>query len=74
MNMGIAKIVGILLIAAGALGLVYGGFSYTKETHSAKLGPMVLQVQEKETVYVPVLLSVGAIALGVFLLVAFRNK
>jgi hypothetical protein len=72
--MGIAKIVGILLIAAGALGLIYGGFSYTKETHSAKLGPMVLQVQEKETVYVPVLLSVGAIALGVFLLVAFRNK
>lgn len=72
--MGIAKIVGILLIAAGALGLAYGGFSYTKETHSAKLGPMVLQVQEKETVYVPVLLSVGAIALGVFLLVAFRNK
>ncbi|OGA58097.1 MAG: hypothetical protein A3G81_24835 [Betaproteobacteria bacterium RIFCSPLOWO2_12_FULL_65_14] len=72
--MGIAKIVGIVLIAAGALGLAYGGFSYTKETHSAKLGPMVLQVQEKETVYVPVLLSVGAIALGVFLLVAFRNK
>ncbi len=72
--MGIAKIVGIVLIAAGALGLAYGGFSYTKETHSAKLGPMVLQVQEKETVYVPVILSAGAIALGVFLLVAFRNK
>ena len=72
--MGIAKIVGILLIAAGALGLVYGGFSYTKETHSAKLGPMVLQVQERETVYVPVLVSAGAIALGVFLLLAFRNK
>ncbi|TAK83911.1 MAG: hypothetical protein EPO20_16365 [Betaproteobacteria bacterium] len=72
--MGIAKIVGILLIAAGALGLAYGGFSYTKETHSAKLGPMVLQVQEKETVDVPVLVSAGAIALGVFLLLGFRNK
>jgi hypothetical protein len=74
MTMGIAKIIGILLIAAGALGLIYGGFSYTKETHSAKLGPIVLQVQEKETVYVPILLSAGAIALGVFLLAAFRNK
>ncbi|HXM84140.1 MAG TPA: hypothetical protein VN929_19785 [Burkholderiales bacterium] len=72
--MGIAKIIGILLIAAGALGLIYGGFSYTKETHSAKLGPIVLQVKEKETVYVPIILSVGAIALGVLLLVAFRNK
>jgi len=74
MTMGIAKIIGILLIAAGALGLIYGGFTYTKETHSAKLGPIVLQVKEKETVYVPIILSAGAIALGVLLLVAFRNK
>jgi len=72
--MAIAKIIGILLIAAGALGLIYGGFTYTKDTHSAKLGPIVLQVQEKETVYVPIIASAGAIALGVLLLVAFRNK
>jgi len=72
--MGIAKIIGILLIAAGALGLIYGGFTYTKETHSAKLGPIVLQVQEKETVYVPIILSAAAIGLGVLPLVAFRNK
>ena len=70
----VAKIVGILLIAAGTLGLIYGGFTYTKETHSAKLGPIVLQVQEKETVYVPIILSAAAIALGAFLLVAFRSK
>ena len=72
--MGIARIIGILLIAAGALGLIYGGFSYTTDTHSAKLGPIVLQVQERETVYVPVILSAGAIGLGVLLLVVFRNK
>jgi hypothetical protein len=72
--MGIARTIGILLIAAGALGLIYGGFTYTKETHSAKLGPIVLQVQEKETVYVPIILSAAAIGLGVLLLVAFRNK
>lgn len=72
--MGIAKIVGVLLVAAGALGLIYGGFTYTKETHSAKLGPIVLQVKEKETVYVPIILSAGAIALGVLLLLAFRSK
>jgi TRAP-type C4-dicarboxylate transport system permease small subunit len=72
--MGIAKIIGVLLIAAGALGLIYGGFSYTTETHRAKLGPIVLQVQERETVYVPIILSAAAIALGAFLLLAFRNK
>jgi len=74
MTMGIAKIIGILLIAAGALGLIYGGFTYTKETHSAKLGSIVLEVKEKETVYVPIILSAGAIGLGVLLLVVFRNK
>lgn len=72
--MGIARIVGILLIAAGALGLVYGGFSYPKESHSAKLGPLVLQMQERETVTVPVLVSAGAIALGLVLLLAFKPK
>ena len=74
MTMGIAKIVGTLLIVGGALGLAYGGFTYTKETHSAKLGPVVLQVQERETVYVPIILSAAAIGLGLILLVAFRSK
>ena len=72
--MGIARILGILLIAAGALGLAYGGFSYTSDTHSAKLGPIVLEVQERETVYVPIVVSAAALALGVLLLVAFRRK
>lgn len=72
--MSIQKIIGIVLIAAGVLGLIYGGFSYTKETHTAKLGPLELRVQEKETVIVPVIVSAGAIALGAFLIVAGRNK
>ena len=72
--MSATKIIGILLIMAGVLGLIYGGFSYTKETHTAKLGPLAITVQEKETVMVPVIASVGAIAIGVFLLVAGRNK
>jgi hypothetical protein len=72
--MGIAKLFGILLIVAGAAGLAYGGFTYTKDSHSAKLGPIVVQVQERETVFVPVALSVGAIALGLVLLVAFRSR
>ena len=71
--MSIARTIGILLIAAGALGLIYGGFSYAKDRHSAKLGPIVLEVQERETVYVPIIVSTAALALGVLLL-GFRNK
>ena len=68
------KLIGIILIAAGCLGLVYGGFSYTKETTGVKLGPIELKVQEKETVAVPLIVSAGAIAIGVFLLVAAGRK
>jgi hypothetical protein len=73
--MGTAKmVIGSLLIAAGALGLAYGSFSYTKDSHSATLGPIVVQVQERGTFDVPLVLSGGAIVLGVLLLVAFRSK
>lgn len=68
------KIIGIILIAAGCLGLAYGGFSYTRETTGLKLGPIEVKVEEKETVAVPLLVSAGAIAIGVFMLVAVGRK
>lgn len=66
--MDVVKIVAIVLIAAGILGLVYGGFSYVKETHQAALGPIELSVQEKQMVSVPVWTGVGAIVIGGVLL------
>lgn len=63
------RLVAILLIVAGALGLAYGGFSYTKEDTAVKLGPLELKVQQKETVNVPVWAGLGAIGVGVLLLV-----
>ena len=63
------KLIGIALIAAGTLGLIYGGFSYTKEKHEAKVGPLRFSVQQKEAVNVPVWVGAGAIAVGVLLLV-----
>jgi TRAP-type C4-dicarboxylate transport system permease small subunit len=63
-EMSAVKIVGIVLIVAGILGLLYGGFSYTKETHQAKIGPLELSVKDKERVNVPVWAGVGAIVVG----------
>jgi len=71
--MNTAKLIGIILIVVGGLGLAYGGFSYTKETTGLKLGPLELKVQEKETINVPLIVSAGVMALGVFLLVAGRK-
>jgi len=58
------KIVAVLLIAAGIVGLVYGGFTYTKSTHDAKIGPLELSIKDKETVNVPVWAGVVAILVG----------
>ena len=72
--MSAVKIVGIVLIVAGVLGLLYGNFSYTKETHQAKIGPLELKVKEKETVNVPTWAGVAAIVIGGVLLVVPLKK
>jgi drug/metabolite transporter (DMT)-like permease len=72
--MNAAKLVGIVLIVAGVLGLVYGGFSYTKDTDAVKLGPLELSVKQKETVNVPVWAGIGAIVVGAALLVLGGKK
>jgi hypothetical protein len=71
--MNATRIVGIVLIVAGVLGLIYGGFSYTKDETQAKLGPFELKMQNKETVNVPVWASVAAIAVGGVLLFVGRK-
>ena len=68
------KLVGIILIVLGALGIVYGGFSYTKDTTAVKLGPLELKVQEQETVNVPLWAGIGAIVVGGALLVMGGKK
>lgn len=72
--MNTVRIAAIVLIVAGMLGLVYGSFSYTKETHKAKLGPIELSVKDQETVNVPVWAGVGAIVIGGVLLLLGGKK
>ncbi|MGZ5032528.1 MAG: hypothetical protein ACXWAC_04970 [Usitatibacter sp.] len=72
--MGPLRIAGIVLIIAGALALAYGGFSYTKETHKAEIGPLNLTVQEKDRVNVPQWAGIASIVAGVVLLVVGKNK
>ena len=72
--MGGIRIVAIVLIAAGVLALVYGGFTYTKETHEMKIGPIELSVKDKETVNIPIWAGVGAVVIGGLLLVFGSRK
>ena len=61
------RILAVALIVLGALGLAYGSFSYTKETHEAQVGPLQLTVKDRETINVPVWAGIGAVAVGVAL-------
>jgi hypothetical protein len=63
------KVIAIVLVIAGILGLVYGGFSYTKDTTVVKLGPLEVSAKEKQTVNMPMWAGVSAIVAGGLLLV-----
>jgi len=64
------RILGIALVVAGTLALIYGGFTYTRDRHDVKLGPIQFSVKEEERVNVPIWAGAGAIAVGALLLLA----
>ena len=72
--MNAVKGIALALVVAGILSLVYGGFSYTRETHEAKLGPIEFSVTDRERVDIPVWMGVGAILIGGALLVFGGSK
>lgn len=72
--MNSVKMAAIALMVAGVLGLVYGGFSYTKETHHADMGPIHMTVNERERVNVPMWAGIAAIAIGGGLLLVGGRK
>jgi len=72
--MNATKIAAIVLIVAGILGLVFGGFSYTKNTHEAKLGPIELSVKDRQSINIPVWAGVAGIVAGGALLLFSRKK
>lgn len=71
--MNATKGIAVVLIVLGILALVYGGFSYTKETHEAKLGPIEFSVKDKERVNIPMWAGIGAIVIGGVLLLGKKS-
>ena len=72
--MNTVNIAAIVLIVAGVLGLTFGGFTYTKDTHNADLGPIHMTMSERERVNVPMWAGIGAILVGGGLLVMGRRR
>ena len=63
-----AKLVAIALIVLGALGLAYGGFTYTKDRHTADIGALHVTLDERARVNVPMWAGLGAVLVGVLVL------
>lgn len=72
--MNTTKIAAIVLVIAGVLALAYGGFTYTKDTHDVKVGPVEFSIEEKKTVNIPIWAGIGAILVGGFLLIGGNRK
>lgn len=72
--MNALKVLAILLIVGGVFGLAYGGFNYTKETHSTDIGPLHLEVKEEERVNIPLWVGIGAVVGGALLLLGMSRK
>jgi hypothetical protein len=72
--MNTVKLMAIVLIVVGLLGASYGGFSYTKQTHEASIGPLKLQVVEQERVNIPLWAGLGLAVFGAVLLVAGSRR
>ena len=72
--MGLQRVFGILFLVLGVLGLAYGGFSYTKETHKASIGSLELSVDEKKTVNIPLSVGIGFLVVGGLLLLIPRKQ
>jgi uncharacterized membrane protein len=67
------KLVGIILLVGGLVGLLFGHFEYTKETHEGQIGPFKFSIAEKETAVIPSWASVAVIVAGVVLLIVDRK-
>lgn len=72
--MNTIKMLAIGLVIVGILGLAYGGFNYTRETHQTTLGPLELTFKDQQRVNIPLWAGVGAIVAGGVLLVMSGKK
>lgn len=65
---------GVVLLVAGILALVYRGFTYTRETSQTEIGPVEIQVHDREWVNIPLWAGIATVVVGASLLLPLPQK
>ena len=68
------KIIGLLLVGLGIIGLLYGGLTYDKKEKVLDLGELEASVTTKKRVSIPPIASGAAILVGVVLILMDRKS
>ncbi|MEO6230091.1 MAG: hypothetical protein ABJB11_07950 [Ferruginibacter sp.] len=68
------KVIGIILIVAGILMLIFRGINFTQEKKIVDIGPLEINKQEKKSVGWPMYAGGIAVVAGIIVLVADKKK
>jgi uncharacterized membrane protein YidH (DUF202 family) len=67
------NLIAVLLIVVGLLGVLYGGFTYTREKKVVDIGSVQITRQEHQRVPVSPIIGVVVLVSGVWLLMSGRH-
>ena len=72
--MKVWTIVGVTLIVIGAVGLIYGGITYSSRTNTLDFGSLKIQANEKQQLPLSPFVSGGILVTGIVVVLAGRRK
>jgi drug/metabolite transporter (DMT)-like permease len=67
------KTIGIVLVIAGVIALVYGGFAYSRDRKVLDLGPLEITTTENRSFPIPAAVGAAVLVAG-FVLVISGNR
>ena len=68
------KTVGVILIVAGIVMLIFRSFTYTKEQKVVDLGPLQISEKQKETINWPIYAGAVAVIAGIAVVLIDKKK
>ncbi len=68
------RIIGIVLIVSGVIGLAFGGITYGKRRDTIRMGPLSASVTQRDTLPITPITACVAVIAGIALVVAGSRR